>query len=281
MSLGGDFYFEATQPGRVMGACLQRGDLAAALHAVHYDALVHALHMAVERVRRRAGVSRERVVALLPEVEMHAAVVATTESQQRAVAICNQHHSSLVAVVGRLLGAVVEVQLGIQGLGIGDALASVANSTTLDVRVKGPMTELQAALGTYDQWLRWCSSTLDGDPGLNEAWRWARTRRRAVWVVASLAFVAMGCGGWRWWTRNSSGELAAGATSATVAPLPPSPETSPQATPSSSSSSPPRSRSVHPAAPPASRTACLRACVAKCSDDANCERTCAAGCPLP
>jgi hypothetical protein len=280
MSLGGDFYLVATRPGGVMAACLQRDDVAAALNAVHYDALAYAFHMAVESVRRQAGVSRERVVALLPEIEMHAAALATTESQQLAVVIWNQHQSSLAVVVGRLLGAVFEVSLGIQGLGIGDALASVTNSSALDVRVKGPMTELQAALGTYDQWLRWCASTLDGDPGLSEAWRWARTRRRATWGVALLAVAAIGWGGWRWWTSSASGEATAAATSATVATVPPSPETSSQAMPSSASSSPSRPRPAHPPAPPPSRTACLRACVAKCSDDPGCERTCAAGCPL-
>jgi hypothetical protein len=286
MSLGGDFYLEATQPGRVMFACLQRGDVAAALNAVHYDSLVCAFHMAVGRVRRQAGVGDERVVALLPEVEMHAAVVATTHSQQRAVAIWNQHQSSLVAVVGRLLGAVVEVHLGIQGLGIGDALASVTNSSALDVRVKGPMTELQTALGTYDQWLRWCASTLDADPWLNRAWRRARWRRRAVATLVVMAAVAaVTWAGCRWRegqaSDESAGSEAATGAGASVEPSSGEPSSAPPTSPLPASSAAARPRPVRLTPAPASRPACLRACVARCSDDSNCERACAAGCPLP
>ncbi len=41
----------------------------------------------------------------------------------------------------------------------------------------------------------------------------------------------------------------------------------------------PTGGSTSPPAPGASRTACLQTCIGKCQDDADCERSCAGGCP--
>jgi hypothetical protein len=340
MSLGADFYIEAARPWHTMVACLQRQDLSSALNAVSYDCLVRAFRTGVERVCRQAGVTRETVTALLPEAEMQQAAAATTESQGQAVGVWNQHQNSLTVKARQALGFLFDVHLGLDGLGLGDALTSWANSKVQDVRLQGPMAELQAALGTYDQWLQWGARKLDDESALNEAYRSARWKRRGVAAVIIGAVASLGGTGVHIWMTDTSKGLAASASASIAPPTPtvvvpaaaisapmPVPVTPPASAPSVHAAKPP-SLSARPSpqktsaaasnangdcscngdlvclmncparssvsaapvrpveaapTPPAStitRPACLRSCIAKCQDDPNCERTCAAACPL-
>lgn len=292
MSLGSDFYAAAAYPVCVMVTCSRQGNYRGALAAVHYDALAGAFHAAVDRVRRQAGVSREAVVILLPDVQMHAAVLATNESYQRALVVWNQHQNSLTAVVGRALGAVFDFKVGVQGSGIGDAFMSVMNSVVQDVRLKEPFADLAAALQDYDEWLRWCISILDGDIALNETY--AKTTQRRRWIKIACAVGTVGLVGGGFAIYRSTLSPVPSAPSATVVTVEMPPSTSVLAPLASASTL--NTRRAPPVAPiraapgkplpstpaaatPASRAACLRTCIATCHDDASCERTCAASCP--
>ena len=248
-----------------------------ALNAVHYQNLANVFHVGVERVRREAQVPRDTIVLLLPEAEMNAAARATAEPHQRAVAVWNEHQSSLSALVGGFIDGLVEAKLGIPNLGIGNAL----NGFLRDARLEGPFTELQAALLGYDQWLQWAASMLDGDAALAEAHKRAQRRRRvmkAARVLGIAGVVGLGGLGIHWAVADPQGAVSAGASAAvTPPPSPVAPPATATLVPSTSTARPtthPTSSPAHvppivadagdttvnpPAAPsPASRAACLR-----------------------
>ena len=284
MSLGTDFYLEASRPWSTMTMLLQRREFGVALNAVHYRSLVVAFHAAVERVRRDARVPRETIVLLLPEMELDGAALATAEPHGRAVEIWNEHQGALSTIVGGIIDGLVVGSLGIPNLGIGSAL----NGFLLDARLEGPFSELQAALQGYDQWLRWCGSILDGDIALTEAHRRARWLRRGAWtgvilgglgMVGVVGYLSIGA-------LSEAADEPSTATTADEASAPASASVPPPPTARQVASSPrpaikPALVKPAPATPaPTSRGACLRSCVDACHDDANCERTCAASCPV-
>jgi hypothetical protein len=204
MSLGQMFYEDAARPQGVMMAFFQRKDVASALNVVTYECPENAFNVGVERVRRECRVSREAIVLLLPIAEMSAAALAVGGPQRRMVEVWNQHQNSLTAVIGRIAGALVEVTLGIGGLGLGDQLAAAANNLFQDARLAEPFGELERALNGYEQWLRWAADRLNQDGALVEARAREMRRRRLVKLATAVAVTSMGAVGVAVWARSNS-----------------------------------------------------------------------------
>jgi hypothetical protein len=289
----------------------RRGEVGSAVSAIQHQYLASALGAAVERVRLEAGVSRETVMLLLPEKEMHDAVTATAGPQERAFAVAHQHEQSIGALLGRgarLVGTLLEYTWGTRGAGIdrffGDVFG-MANSALKDSRLKEPLETLTAALRQYDEWLKWAESTLDGDIALNEARDKATRRRQWKRIAISVGTAAViGGGGFGVYratlamdpptlpitvatteapvASQALGPLTSGAPLTSKPPAPPArAATRPGAgrpalaTPAA----PAASTAVQATAAPRSRGDCLRSCVTSCNDDSNCERSCASTCP--
>ena len=108
-----------------------------------------------------------------------------------------------------------------------------------------------------------------------------------VAVAGAIVLVAAGAA-WSFVEHAPSGQDTVSATAqpsvVPSTPLPSNQIAAPSATWTAVSkpAAPPSKPALSPVrTAPVSRGACLRACVGKCQDDPDCERTCAAQCPLP
>ena len=299
MSFGATFYSCATQPLQAWASRLEQQDIAGALNAIHYQQLLNALDVGIGAAASDAGVRRGVVHSLLPTAQVRAAAEASTPFQQRALEVLNQHQGGVAGFLTGAVGGFVDGYLGIGEIGVGDFLSSLAGKFVQDSRLKGPITELTAALQAYDRSLLHCATILDAELRSGSAPTGARRHpiHPILWALLGVMVIGMGAAAALHWARAATIEATGPSVVDSMKTESTPPSTEPTAQPATVWSASPTRPVARPNAPVSgvtsalrrttslpgptrnSRIDCLHACIASCHDDANCERTCAAGCP--
>lgn len=189
-NLGDQFCRVALMPIRLGEQHVRSRRFDLMLQAVHPDRLVDALNAAVGTVAQVAGVTPATVEAALPDdAALDVVLPALLSSYTKAFEVWESNQGFFVNFLSGAAGGFLEGYLGIEG--IGEIISDVGGGAAKDARLEGPVRQLAADLGQYEQIVRRCGQALDTSPNLSGTIRTARIRRAAV-IVSVVAAVGVG-----------------------------------------------------------------------------------------